>query len=95
MRHGHPQNPLRLTKIVKGKKDILRQALLWQLGKLVPYSGIIDLLWGLDEDGGPFQVTNSIHQYVIKLRKDGYEIECQTGVGMRMIKVGDIQTSKR
>ena len=95
MRHGHPQNPLGLTKIVKRKKDILRQALLWQLGKFITYREMVDLLWGLDKTGGPCDTTNIIHQHIMCLRKDGYEIECWRSVGMRTVKVGNIQTSKK
>ena len=95
MRHGHPQNPLGLTKIVKRKKDILRQALLWQLDRFIPYYAMADLLWGLDRDGGPLRTTNVIHQYVMYLRRDGYKIECWHGVGMRMKEIGNIQISKK
>ena len=56
---------------------------------------MVDLLWGLDKTGGPCDTTNIIHQHIMCLRKDGYEIECWRSVGMRTVKVGNIQTSKK
>ena len=66
------------------KGDILRQALLWQLDRFVPYEAIEDLLWGDREDGGPLCVSGVMHQMVLKLRRKGHTIETWSGIGIRM-----------
>ncbi len=68
-----------------GGKDILCQALFWQLGRFVPYEAIEDLLWGDDEDGGPLCAHNIINQYVLALRNEGNVIENWPRRGLVMI----------
>ena len=66
------------------KKGILRQALLWQLDRFIPYEAVVDLLWGDRNDGGPLWALNNIHILVMKLRREGYVIEIWYGIGRRM-----------
>lgn len=56
-------------------KEILCQALFWQLGRFVSYEALEDLLWGNDPDGGPLNTHNIINQYVLFLRDEGNIIE--------------------
>ena len=71
------------THSARGKVK-LRQALLWQLGRLVPYEALKDVLWGGREDGGPLDAQHIIRHYVYLLRKEGHSIETWTGVGLKM-----------
>ncbi len=66
------------------KIGILRQALLWQLERFIPWEAIEDLLWGMDESGGPYNIRGNIHVYILHLRKRGYNIEIWNKVGVRM-----------
>ena len=66
------------------KPEMLRQALLWQQGRLVPYEAVIDVLWGADEDGGPLDARHCIREYVYGLRKNGLKIECWPCIGLKM-----------
>ena len=66
------------------KKNRLRQALLWQLGRVVTYESLEDVLWGDDEDGGPLFARAILHKQVMLLRRDGISIENFHGKGMRM-----------
>ncbi len=77
-------NPLGLKHLPILKRDILRQALLWQLDRFIFYEAAVDLLWGNDEDGGPLGAYIVIHQYVLQLRREGCQIEIWKGVGLRM-----------
>ena len=65
-------------------REKLRQALLWQLGRFVPYDAIEDVIWGGNEDGGPLFSKQIIHRYAYQLRKQGHTIEAWTGVGLKM-----------
>jgi len=67
-------------------KDILCQALYWQLGRFVPYEALEDVLWGWDENGGPLDARNIIKQYVFRLRNEGNEIECWGKRGVKMVR---------
>ena len=64
--------------------DVLRQALLWQLDRFVPYEALIDVLWGGRPDGGPLYARGGIRRHVHFLRKRGDVIENWHGVGVRM-----------
>ena len=64
---------------------MLRQALLWQLGRFVTREALEDVLWGHREDGGPMDAKHIIRHYVYLLRKEGVVIETRRGVGLRMI----------
>ena len=77
-------NHLGVKHLPVRKKDILRQALLWQLDRFVPYGAIEDLLWGDRDDGGPLYTHNLICIYVMGLRQEGCVIETWSGVGLRM-----------
>ena len=85
VRKGRPCGIRRLPTILK---DVLRQALLWQLGHFVPYEAIEELLWGGDSEGGPLGAHFVILQLVYRLRQDGCVIETWRGIGVRMRSSG-------
>lgn len=84
MEKNQKLNPLGVKHLPVRKADILRQALLWQCDRFVPYPAVIDLLWGDQADGGPLYAIPIIHQYVLKLRQEGHVIETWWGIGIRM-----------
>ena len=65
-------------------QEKLRQALLWQLGRFVPYEALKDVLWGGREDGGPLDAQHILRHYAYLLRKQGHSIETRHGVGLKM-----------
>ena len=71
-------------RLVDTKKGMLRQALLWQLERFVPWEALEDLLWGDDKDGGPYNTRGNIHIHIMRLRDEGYNIEVWNKVGVRM-----------
>ena len=56
-------------------KEILCQALYWQLGRFISYESLKEVLWGYTEDGGPLYSQKIINQYIFRLRNDGNVIE--------------------
>ena len=78
------EQPLKVRYLPWKNRYILRQALLWQLDRFVPYEAAKDLLWGNDPDGGPLYADNIIHVLVMQLRREGCVIEIWYGVGLRM-----------
>lgn len=42
--------------------------LLWNEGRAVQHATIVDVLWGGDEDGGPFNTTDIVRIYIRMLR---------------------------
>lgn len=84
IKKSQPRNRLGVKHIYFKKKDVLRQALLWQLDRFVPYKAIEDLLWGHQEDGGPLYAHHVIAVMIHYLRKQGYNIETWSGIGVRM-----------
>ena len=84
MEKNRKLNHLGVRHLPVKKRDILRQALLWQLGHFIPYRAIEDLLWGDCEDGGPFRTRTLIHILVMELRRKGDVIETWNGLGLRM-----------
>ena len=84
MEKNRKLNHLGVRHLPVKKGDVLRQALLWQLDRFVPYEAIEDLLWGDREDGGPLCTHNIIHILVMHLRRKGDVIEIWYGLGLRM-----------
>jgi len=80
----HRGRPLKVHKLPIIDRYVLRQALLWQLDRLVPYKAIEDLLWGNDPEGGPLGARSVIGQWVLQLRKEGCIIEVWNNVGLVM-----------
>lgn len=77
------------------KIEILRQTLLWQQGRFVPYEALIDVLWGDDEDGGPMDARHCIREYVYGLRGIGENIETWPWVGLRMRGIPSARRGQR
>lgn len=62
----------------------LRQALMWHLDRWVPYTHLIDVVWGNDPDGGPLMARGVLGIHIMNLRREGYRIESRHSYGWRL-----------
>lgn len=66
------------------QERVLLQTLLWHRGYYVPYSVIVEVLWGDDPDGGPLQANSIIAILVTRLRKRGVPLETRYAFGIML-----------